>query len=260
MVHSAGVPIYYEISGEGPPIVLVHGYLVDFQGNWEQTGWIEFLVEHGRSVVGLDCRGHGRSGKPHDPAAYEDPRMPDDVLAVMDATGLRLVDLMGYSMGGGIALTLLAGHPDRFRSVIVGGAGLEVDPPNLQMDAAIAAALETDDLSSIKVPVALFLRQYAESRGHDPDSMADPNPDLRALAAICKRRRGLRFIPEDAEVALRQVRVPLLAVVGEKDPSLADAQRLSETVPNAKLVVVPSEDHVSAVRAQAYKDAVAAFL
>jgi pimeloyl-ACP methyl ester carboxylesterase len=65
--------------------VLLHGYLSSFEGNWQQTGWIDFLVGQGRSVVALDCRGHGRSGKPHDPAAYEDPLMLDNVLAVMDA-------------------------------------------------------------------------------------------------------------------------------------------------------------------------------
>jgi pimeloyl-ACP methyl ester carboxylesterase len=100
VVDSAGVPIHYETTGEGPPILLVHGYLSSFEGNWRQSGWIEFLVGQGRSVVGLDCRGHGRSGKPYDPDAYEDPRMPDDVLAVMDAVRLDRVDPMGYSMGG----------------------------------------------------------------------------------------------------------------------------------------------------------------
>ena len=210
-------------------------------------------------MVALDCRGHGRSGTPHDPAAYEDPWMLDDVLAVMDAAALARVDLMGYSMGGGIALALLVRHPDRFRSVIVGGAGLEVDPPNLPMDAAIAAALETDDPSSVKEPVALFFRQFAESRAHDPHSLADLEPDLHALAAICRRRRGLRFVPEDAEATLRNAEVRLLAVVGDQDDSLPAAKRLSETVPNAQLVVLPGEDHLSAVSAQAYKDAVAAF-
>ena len=142
--------------------MLVHGYPSSFEGNWGQSGWIEFLVGQGRSVVGLDCRGHGSSGKPHDPAAYEHPRMLEDVLAVMDAVGLEHADLMGYSMGGAIAIALLACHPDRFRSVIAGGAGLG-NPPNLQADAAIAAALERDDSSSITVPVASFFREFAES-------------------------------------------------------------------------------------------------
>jgi pimeloyl-ACP methyl ester carboxylesterase len=259
IVQSAGVPIYYELIGAGTPILLVHGFASSFEGNWGQSGWIDFLVAQGRQVVGMDCRGHGRSGKPHDPAAYDYPRMPDDVLAVMDAAGLEHVDLMGYSSGGAIAITLLAYHPERFRSVIVGGAG-RVTPTNPQVLPDIAAALETDDLSAIKNPAALFFRQFAESGAHDPKSIAQLNPDLHALAALCKALVGLRSTHEDVEAALGQVRVPLLAVVGDKDTALADVQRLSQTVPNAQLVILPGEDHFSALLAQTYKEAVASFL
>jgi pimeloyl-ACP methyl ester carboxylesterase len=259
VVDSAGVPIYYEIAGEGPPIVLVHGYLSSLEGVWGQSGWIEFLVGRARSVVALDCRGHGRSGKPYEPAEYEDPRIPGDVLAVMDAAALERVDLMGYSMGGAIALALLARFPERFTSVIVGGAGLPVTPRNPQLAAAIAAALEADDVSKISDPVARFFREFAESRAHNPQSFADVDPDLRALAAI-SRGGGLRSISEADKAALKEVQVPLLVVVGDKDPALTDAQRLSETAPNARLVVVPGEDHLSAIPATAYKEAVAAFL
>jgi pimeloyl-ACP methyl ester carboxylesterase len=253
------VPIYYEIAGKGPPIVLVHGYLSSLEGNWGQSGWIEFLVGRGHSVVGLDCRGHGRSGKPYDPAAYEDPLMPSDVLAVMDAAALERVDLMGYSMGGAIALALLARFPERFASVIVGGAGLPVAARNPELRAAIAAALEAEDVSQISDPVARFFREFAESRAHSPNSFADVDPDLLALAAI-SRGGGLRSISEAEKAALKQVQVPLLVVVGDKDPALPDAQRLSEAAPNARLVVVPGEDHLSAIPATAYKQAVAAFL
>jgi hypothetical protein len=90
IVESAGVPIHYEIAGEGPPIVLVHGFMSSMN-SWVQTGWVEFLVARGRSVVRMDVRGHGKSGKPHDPTAYENSRMPDDVLAVMDALRLNVV-------------------------------------------------------------------------------------------------------------------------------------------------------------------------
>src|SRR6478736_2205518 len=161
IVQSAGVPIYYEVAGDGLPIVLVHGFLCSFESNWGQSGWIDFLVAQGRQVVGVDCRGHGRSGKPHDPSAYDGHRMPDDVLAVMDAVGLERTDFMGYSMGGRIAINLLARVPERFSSVIAGGAGLRT----MRRDqAAIIEALETDDVSSITDPVALFMRQFAESR------------------------------------------------------------------------------------------------
>jgi pimeloyl-ACP methyl ester carboxylesterase len=111
-----------------------------------------------------------------------------------------------------------------------------------------AAALVADDLSAIKNPAALSFRQFAESRA----------ADLHALAAFC--RSGWFPTPEGLEIALGQVRVPLLAVVGGKDGNLAAVQRLSKTVPNAQLVILPGEDHFSATPAQSYKEAVASFL
>jgi pimeloyl-ACP methyl ester carboxylesterase len=66
-----------------------------------QTGWIDFLVSRGHTVVGLDIRGHGESGKPREPGAYDLQLMAEDVLAVMDATGVEQADLVGYSIGDG---------------------------------------------------------------------------------------------------------------------------------------------------------------
>jgi pimeloyl-ACP methyl ester carboxylesterase len=82
------------------------------------------LLAQGRQVVGIDFRGHGLSGKPHDPSAYDGDQVPNDVLAVMDADGLERTDVMGYSMGGRVAISLLASVPHRFSSVIAGSAGL----------------------------------------------------------------------------------------------------------------------------------------
>src|SRR5579884_3735902 len=141
VTESAGVPISYEQVGQGRPIVLVHGFSSSFDGNWRQTGWVDLLVQQGRQVIGLDCRGHGHSGKPHDPSAYAGHQMPDDVLAVMDTIGLERADLMGYSMGGWIATNLVSRHPERFTTVVVGGSGLRSAAQDPQRRSAIAAAL-----------------------------------------------------------------------------------------------------------------------
>ena len=66
-VDSAGVPIHYGVIGTGAPILLVHGYASSFEGNWGQSGWVDFLLAQGRQVVGVDTRGHGLSGRPYDP-------------------------------------------------------------------------------------------------------------------------------------------------------------------------------------------------
>jgi pimeloyl-ACP methyl ester carboxylesterase len=66
---SNGVQIYFEEHGKGEPVVLVHGFASRAEHNWGAMNWFTTLAPHYR-VVPLDCRGHGKSGKPHDPAAY----------------------------------------------------------------------------------------------------------------------------------------------------------------------------------------------
>jgi pimeloyl-ACP methyl ester carboxylesterase len=242
LINSNGVPIHYDVFGTGQPIVLVHGFLSSFNDNWQASGWVDFLVGQGRRVIGLDVRGHGASGKSHDASTYEGHQMPDDVIAVINAEGLQRVDLMGYSMGGWIAVNLLSRYPQRFNSVIVGGAGLH---PFRQSD-AIITALEADDPSTISDPTALGFRNFAQAQSQN---------DLKALAAVQRAERA----PAD-ETALRSVKVAVLVVVGDLDETLERARLLAETVPNAELVLLPGEDHLSAVRAQSHKDAVGAFL
>ena len=190
--------------------------------------------------------------------------MVDDVLAVMDAVTPDAVDLMGYSMGGGIARGLLARYPERFRSVIIGGQGLGPRADDADCSAAIANALETDDLSTITDPAALRLRLFAQSRHTNPQRLAGKGNDLKALAAIWRSDRAmghlLRFVHPEYEDVLRQVQVPLLAVVGEEDLSIRSAQSLVDIMPRAELVVLPGENHLSDVRAEKYKEAVSAFI
>jgi pimeloyl-ACP methyl ester carboxylesterase len=250
-VQSAGVPIYYEEVGDGLPVVLVHGFGQSIE-SWRRSNWVGFLTAHGRRVVGIDPRGHGRSGKPRDPAAYDGHRMADDLITVMDAIGLERTDFMGYSLGGRLAIDLLARFPDRFSSVVIAGVGLSPGRPDSALTAAIAAALETDDVSTITDPAVRLMRQIFEGGPTDPTGN-----DLKALGAAYRSSGWYDPIDEDS---LRRTQVPVLVVIGENDQGLPLARRLIETVPHGELVVLPGEDHMSTPGAQKYKDAVVAFL
>src|SRR5512145_700779 len=83
---SAGVEIRYTVQGEGEPVVLVHGFTASVETNWGQPGVIAALAEDFR-VIAIDARGHGKSGKPHDPAAYG-ANMMEDVIRLMDHLGI----------------------------------------------------------------------------------------------------------------------------------------------------------------------------
>ena len=86
---SDGIALAFERHGQGPAIVLVHGFGSSRMQNWKSTGWYGGLAEAGFSLVAMDCRGHGESGKPHDEKAYGHDRMAEDVVTVMTAAGLE---------------------------------------------------------------------------------------------------------------------------------------------------------------------------
>src|SRR3981081_3411157 len=122
---SDGVRLHYAVSGpeQGRPIVLVHGFASDYQLNWVGTRWQETLTGAGSRVVGLDCRGHGSSDKPHDPAAYSLEIMSADVRRLLDHLQIGVANYLGYSMGAKIGLQALLDFPKRLERAVLGGVG-----------------------------------------------------------------------------------------------------------------------------------------
>ena len=241
---SSGVRINYIDEGSGPAVVLVHGFASNLQGNWRAPGVVDALVASGRRVVALDCRGHGRSDKPHDPEAYGGTIMADDVIALMDHLGIRQADLAGYSMGGMLSASLLARHPERLRSVILAGVGDAVvrGRPTGNRE-AIAQAMEAPEGTRSDNATARGFRAFAERSGND----------LEALAAIQRSTRG----GYDA-TKLAETRLPVMVLVGEDDALVGSAEPLAAYIPGAKLVKVPG-DHLAAVGQPQFRDAIVAF-
>ena len=241
---SARVPIHYEERGAGSPVVLVHGFAASIRGNWEMPGWINFLAKDYR-VVALDCRGHGQSGKPHDPEAYGAEKMADDVIRMLDHLGIERSLLMGYSMGGAISLTLSVNHPKRFRAVVLGGVGTGlggVTTPG--RTESIIKALLAADKSTITEPIPRQFREFAEANRND----------LEALAACMGRPR-----PEANLDALKTIKIPVMIVIGTKDDLVGSADQLAAAIPGCKLVKIEGRDHLSTVGDKRYKEAVAQF-
>lgn len=227
-------------------MVLHHGFAADARSNFTSAGIVGHLVESGRRVIALDARGHGRSGKPHDPAAYDAPAMSTDVSSLLDHLGLDRVDLVGYSMGGFVAVEV-ATRETRLRSLVVGGIGAGALPgadgagPPIDRE-AIAAAMEADDASTIADRGAIGFRRLADATG----------ADRQALAAVL---RSSPHRPGD----LGGIGVPSLVLAGDSDPLAAGADRLAAALPNARLQVVPG-DHLGAVAAPEIIASLVAFL
>jgi len=250
---SDGVRIAWEKpdapGGNGlPPVLLVHGFGSSRSQNWKSTGWYSTLSDAGFTFIAMDCRGHGLSDKPHDPDAYGHARMAQDALAVLDAASLDQVLLCGYSMGGFIALRLMAAHPDRVAKLALAGVGAHYlhgprisDPASRDM---LAEALETDDPSSLTDKRAILFRNFAEQPGKD-----------RFALAACMRAMTPRLPSE----TLAQMQQPVLVVCGARDDIAGEAQDLAAQFRHGFAVTVPDRDHMSAVGDQRTRHAVADF-
>ena len=112
---SGGVKIRYVDQGKGDAIVLVHGYTGNLERHWVAPGIFGDLVKDNR-VVALDCRGHGKSGKPDDPASYG-AEMGQDIVRLLDHLKIARAHLVGYSLGAIIAGQVLTTDEKRFQTV-----------------------------------------------------------------------------------------------------------------------------------------------
>jgi pimeloyl-ACP methyl ester carboxylesterase len=243
-----GVTIAYERLGQGPPILLVHGFGSSRVQNWKSTGWYGGLVEAGFAVVAMDCRGHGESAKPHDDYRYSHDRMAEDAVAVMDAAGLDDAFVLGYSMGGFIGLRLLAGHAARIRKLAIAGVGEHylygpsIDAPDTRR--RLAAALLIEDRDLITDLREKMFRDFADQPGKD-----------RIALAACMRAMS-PHLPAKALAAMRR---PVLVVTGENDDIAGRAEPLATAFFDGKAVTIPERDHMSAVGDRRTRQAVIDF-
>jgi pimeloyl-ACP methyl ester carboxylesterase len=137
-VRANGIDYYYEVRGQGEPLLLLHGGL----GNIEMFGPLLPQLAQGRQVIAVDLHGHGRTALGDRPIDMVD--IGDDLAVVLDGLGFRQVDVLGYSFGGGAAFRLAVQHPERVRRLVLVSAGFARDgfyPELLQMQAQVGAGM-----------------------------------------------------------------------------------------------------------------------
>src|SRR6516165_8087236 len=109
-----GLKMYYEVHGSGEPVVLLHGAFMTITNNW--TDWIGELSKT-RKVIAVEMQGHGRTADID--REFSSENLADDVAALLDYLKIPSADLIGYSMGGGVAMQCAIRHPDKVRKVVV---------------------------------------------------------------------------------------------------------------------------------------------
>jgi pimeloyl-ACP methyl ester carboxylesterase len=246
---SDGLRIRWSATGSGPAMVLVHGWGSDGEANWLRTGWVDALAPL-RRVVMLDVRGHGASDKPLDAACYGYADMARDVLAVLDALLIEQADYLGYSMGAFMGAWLLGHHPERFRTMALGGVGIET-ASSVAAAPRIAAGLRADDPADVDDPLGEACRRFVD---------ADPRMDATGREALAVS--ALRMWPDGDAVALggtglARVALPVLVAVGTDDPPYTEsAPVFAGAVPGARLLELQGCDHLAAVTDPGFRTAV----
>lgn len=227
-----GVLIAYDdTGGDGPPLLLIHGFSSNRQEAWKRTGWYAALAQRGQRTIGLDLRGHGESGKPHDPAAYLRETLLADITGLIDHLGVEWANVFGYSMGARLALSLAMAEPERLGYLILGGVGGKLFDPPPPGD-PMAKAMEADSPDSITDPMLRSFRHFADEQGED----------RLALAAFTRGRTGT-FARED----LFAVKAPTLVAAGARDELAGDPQDLANAFRNARAVSLAGCDHFNAI-------------
>ena len=241
---SSGVRIRYIDQGAGQAVVLLHGQGNNLDAAWIRTGVLANLVRDHR-VIAMDLRGHGKSGKPHEPEAYGE-EMGRDVLRLLDHLQIRRAHILGYSMGGAVSAKLLTTHPERFLTAILGGSS---GRRNWSAELAKAAEAEADEWAQGPPFRAFILRNAprdqpppTEEQMRERSQRMLQTIDPLAMAAFARSRQ--RQVVTNTEIAA--VRVPVLAVVGSVDPALAGVNELKATMPSLKVVVIEGASHSSA--------------
>jgi pimeloyl-ACP methyl ester carboxylesterase len=242
--HNGAVDIAYLDEGEGPPIVLVHGFASSKDVNWVYPTWVSLLRQSGRRVIALDHRGHGASTKLYDPEDYHIGTMAGDVRALLDHLKIERADIMGYSLGSRITALLAYHSPERVRCAILGGLGMTLVAGGGPGE-NVARALETESVAEITDKIGKTFRAFADQT----------RSDRRALAACLRGSRQLMAREEAA-----QIKVPVLIAVGTKDDIAGSAHELAQIIPGSKLLDIPGRDHMRAVGDKVYKTGVVDFL
>ena len=238
---SHGVRIRYVDQGQGPPVILLHGFTGNLDRRWIAPGVFANLAKDHRAIA-LDCRGHGKSGKPTDPAAYG-AEMGQDVVRLLDHLKIPRSHIVGFSLGAVILGPLLTTNADRFLTATFVAHHPEWKWTNADAEEAETAAKELEGDTPFR-SLILGLSPPDAPRPSDDEvrkfaqGLVAGN-DLKALAALQRGRRTLVV----TEAQLAAVRVPALEIIGSLHPNVEGMKPLKGIMSALETVVVEGATH-----------------
>lgn len=223
-----GQQLAWRETGEGRPLVLIHGYFSNAWTNWIRYGHARLLAEAGFRVIMPDLRAHGDSARPHDPAAYPPDILADDGFALIEHLGLTDYDLGGYSLGGRTTARMLARGASPRRATIAG----------MGLDGLVHTQGRGRFFRRVLTNLGTF--KHGTSEWMTEAFLKTTRGDPKALLGILDT-----FVDTPPE-ALRRFEMPILIVSGVDDQDNGSAAQLADLLPDGQYMETPG-NHMSAV-------------
>ena len=243
-----GVRLYYEETGTGAPIVLVHEFADDYHG---YEGQLRYFARRYRCIA-YNARGYPPSDVPNDPARYSQDRARDDIRAVLDGLAITKAHIVGISMGGFATLHFGLAYPERSLSLVVAGCGYGAEPDKRQQ-------FHEETAKTIALIETAGMKRASETYAIGPTRVQFQNKDPRGWAEFAARladhstlgsantMRGVQASRPslwDLTDGMRSLEVPTLIMTGDEDePCLEPGLLMKRTIPTAALVVFPNTGH-----------------
>jgi len=247
-VQREGVSVYYEDLGEGPAILLSHGYSATSK-MW--AGQAEAFKDSYR-VISWDMRGHGDTDSPEDPDAYSEAHTVEDMAAILDACGIDRAVIGGLSLGGYMSLAFHLKYPERVSALMLFDTGPGYRNPDAratwnEQAEKTARGLEADGLDALT------------KKGND-EMRKDWHRSAQGLANAA--RGMLAQVDSRVLETLPAIPVPTLVLVGENDKAfIAPTDYMAKKIPNSTRVVIEDAGHASNLhQPAAFNAAMDAFL
>ena len=232
-----GMEMYYEVSGEGDPLIVLHGAYM----NIPSMGRIIPALAERHRVYALEFQGHGRTTDIDRPITYEN--LGDDVAVFMDAVGLEKADVFGYSMGANAGLQLAIRHPEKVGRLIVASAAYDIEGLQPAFRAFIPQL-------TVEMMLAMpFAEEYKQLA-------ADPN----GFPALVEKLIALEHEPLAWEADVKALETPVLVITGDADVATlehsvamfrllggGDMGDMGQPLPASRLAVMPATSHTAVI-------------
>jgi pimeloyl-ACP methyl ester carboxylesterase len=239
-IHARGHRIAYELKGEGPPLVLLHGYVGD-RRMWRPQ--IDGLSDE-FTVVAWDAPGYGGSSDP--PETFPLSDFADCLAAFIDALGLGRPHVLGLSFGGGLALELYRRHPELPLTLVLASAyaGWAGSLPAEVVEQRLQQALRLADQSPDQLVEELIPTMFTDSA--PAELVEEFTASVREFHPLGLRATSRAFAEADLRDVLPHVAVPTLLLYGDRDvrAPLDVARDLHAKIPGSRLVTLPGAGHV----------------